>query len=67
MKDPKIPGLKEQIKGAVDLTVGKLTGNEDQQLRGQVEITNGSNQKDRSDFEDNVKNGVDTPDNPSNE
>jgi uncharacterized protein YjbJ (UPF0337 family) len=51
----------------VDLTVGKLTGNEDQELRGQVEITNGSNKKDRSDFEDNVKNGVDTPDNPSNE
>jgi uncharacterized protein YjbJ (UPF0337 family) len=67
MKDAEIPGVKEQIKGVVDLTVGKLTGNEDQKLRGQVEITNGSNKKDRSDFEDNVKNGVDTPDNPSNE
>ena len=67
MKDAKIPGLKEQIKGAVDLTVGKLTGNQDRELRGQVEITNGSNKKDRSDFDDNVKNGIDAPDNPSNE
>jgi uncharacterized protein YjbJ (UPF0337 family) len=67
MKDAKIPGFKEQIKGVVDLTVGKLIGNEDQELRGQVEITNGSNKKDRSDFDDNVKNGVDAPDNPSNE
>jgi uncharacterized protein YjbJ (UPF0337 family) len=67
MKDAKVPGLKEQIKGVVDLTVGKLTGNKDQELRGQVEITNGSNRKDRSDFDDNVKSGVDTPDNPSNE
>ena len=67
MKDMKIPGLKEQLKGAVDLTVGKLTGNEERELRGQVEITNGSNKKDRSDFDDNVKNGVEAPDNPSNE
>jgi uncharacterized protein YjbJ (UPF0337 family) len=67
MKDAKIPGVKDQIKGVIDLTVGKLTGNKDQELRGQVEITNGSNQKDKSDFEDNVKDGIDTPDNPSNE
>jgi uncharacterized protein YjbJ (UPF0337 family) len=44
-----------------------LTGNKDRELKGQVEITNGSNQKDRADWLDNVKKGADDPDNPSNE
>jgi uncharacterized protein YjbJ (UPF0337 family) len=67
MNKDKRSGVGEQIKGAVDLAIGKLTGNKDQELRGQVEITNGSNKKDREDFYDNVKKGADDPDNPSNE
>jgi uncharacterized protein YjbJ (UPF0337 family) len=67
MSAPKDNGIKEQVKGVVNLTLGKLTGNKEQELRGQVEITNGSNKKDREDFHDNVRDGVDDPDNPSNE
>jgi uncharacterized protein YjbJ (UPF0337 family) len=67
MSDAKDKGIKERVKGVVDLTLGKLTGNEEQELRGQVEITNGSNKKDREDFHDNLRNGADDPDNPSNE
>jgi len=44
-----------------------LTGNEDREPKGQVEVTNGSNRKDRGDWEENVKKGADDPDNPSNE
>jgi uncharacterized protein YjbJ (UPF0337 family) len=67
MDKSKASGVKEQLKGIVDFAVGKLTGNKDRELKGQVEITNGSNQKDRADWEDNVKKGADDPDNPSNE
>jgi uncharacterized protein YjbJ (UPF0337 family) len=62
----KLDGVKEQIKGVVNLGVGKITGNEERVLRGEVEITNGSNKKDRADFEDNVENDAVDPDNPSN-
>ncbi|CAN7464530.1 CsbD family protein [Caballeronia sp. LjRoot29] len=67
MDKEKLSGVKEQVKGVIDLTLGKLTGNEDLELRGQVEITNGSNKKDLADFKDNVDKGADDPDNPSNE
>jgi uncharacterized protein YjbJ (UPF0337 family) len=63
----KLGGVKEQIKGLADLAVGKVTGNEDRELEGGVEITNGSNKKDRADWEDNVRKGADDPGNPSNE
>jgi hypothetical protein len=43
-----------------------LTGNKDRELKGQVEITNGSNEKDRADWQDNMKKGETDPDNPSN-
>ena len=62
----KVDGVKEQIKGVVNLGIGKLTGNEDRALKGEVEITNGSNKKDKADFEDNVEKGAVDPDNPSN-
>jgi len=62
----KMDGVKEQIKGVVNLGIGKLTGNEDRALQGEVEITNGSNKKDKADFEDNVEKGAVDPDNPSN-
>ena len=67
MDKDKVDGVKEQLKGIADFTIGKLTGNEDLELKGQVEITNGSNKKDLADFNDNVEKGVDDPDNPSNE
>jgi uncharacterized protein YjbJ (UPF0337 family) len=67
MNKAKTSGVKEQLNGIVDFAAGKLTGNKDRELKGQVEITNGSNQKDRADWQDNVKKGADDPDNPSNE
>jgi uncharacterized protein YjbJ (UPF0337 family) len=67
MDKENLSGVKEQVKGVIDLTVGRLTGNEDLELRGQVEITNGSNKKDSTDFKDNVDRGADDPDNPSSE
>jgi uncharacterized protein YjbJ (UPF0337 family) len=67
MDKDKVEGVKEQLKGVADFTIGKLTGNKDRELKGQVEITNGSNKKDLADFKDNVEKGADDPDNPSNE
>jgi len=67
MDKDKVDGVKEQLKGVANLAIGKITGNEDRELQGQVEITNGSNKKDLSDFKDNVDKGADDPDNPSNE
>ena len=67
MDKEKLGGVKEQGKGVIDLTMGKLTGNEDLELRGQVEITNGSNKRNVADFKDNVEKGADDPDNTSNE
>lgn len=67
MDKAKTSGIKEQVKGVADFAVGKLTGNKDRELKGQVEITNGSNEKDRSDWPDNVQRGADDPDNPSND
>jgi len=67
MDKAKTSGIKEQVKGVADFAVGKLTGNKDRELKGQVEITNGSNEKDRSDWQDNVQRGADDPDNPSND
>ena len=67
MNKVKADGVMEQLKGIANLAVGKLTGNKDRELQGQVEITNGSNKKDRSDWQDNVRKGADDPDNPSNE
>jgi uncharacterized protein YjbJ (UPF0337 family) len=67
MNKAKTSGVKEQLKGVADFAVGKLTANKDRELKGQVEITNGSNQKDRADWQDNFKKGESDPDNPSNE
>jgi uncharacterized protein YjbJ (UPF0337 family) len=67
MKHDKAEGIKQQIKGSVNLVVGKLTGNEDRVAEGEVQITNGSNKKDRADWQDNVETGAVDPDNPSNE
>jgi uncharacterized protein YjbJ (UPF0337 family) len=67
MKHDKAEGIKQQTKGSVNLVVGKLTGNEDRVAEGEVQITNGSNKKDRTDWQDNVEKGADDPDNPSNE
>jgi uncharacterized protein YjbJ (UPF0337 family) len=66
MDEAKVDGVKEQLKGVADFDVGKLTGNKDRELRGKVEITNGSNKKDRTDWQNNVRKGADDPDNPSN-
>jgi uncharacterized protein YjbJ (UPF0337 family) len=67
MNKVKFAGVMEQVKGIANVAVGKLTGNKDRELRGQVDITNGSNKKDRADWQDNVKKGADDPDNPSDE
>lgn len=67
MDRDKVEGVKEQLKGVADFTIGKLTGDKDRELKGQVEITNGSNKKDLADFKDNVRDSADDPDNPSNE
>jgi uncharacterized protein YjbJ (UPF0337 family) len=67
MNRVKADGVKQQLKGITNFIVGKLTGNKDRELQGQVEITNGSNKKDQADWQDNVRNGADDPDNPSNE
>jgi uncharacterized protein YjbJ (UPF0337 family) len=67
MNNAKTSGVKEQLKGVADFVAGKLTGNKDRELKGQVEITNGSNQKDRADWQDNMTKRADDPDNPSNE
>ena len=48
MDEAKMDGVKEQLKGVADFAVGKLFGNKDRELRGQVGITNGSNKKDRA-------------------
>jgi uncharacterized protein YjbJ (UPF0337 family) len=66
MNKAKTSGVKEQLKGVADFAVGKLTGNKERELKGQVEITNGSNEKDRADWQDNMKKGETDPDNPSN-
>ena len=66
MKKDKVDGVKEQIKGMVNLGIGRITGNEERALKGEVEITNGSNKKDKADFEDNVEKDAVDPDNPSN-
>jgi uncharacterized protein YjbJ (UPF0337 family) len=66
MKKDKVDGVKEQIKGVVNLGIGKITGNEERALKGEVEITNGSNKKDKADFEDNVEKDAVDPDNPLN-
>jgi uncharacterized protein YjbJ (UPF0337 family) len=49
MDKDKVEGVKEQLRGVADFTIGKLTGNKDRELKGQVEITNGSNKKDLAD------------------
>jgi uncharacterized protein YjbJ (UPF0337 family) len=67
MDKAKVEGVKEQLKGVADFAVGKLFGNKDRELRGQVGITNSSNKKDRADWQDNVRKGANDPDNPSNE
>jgi uncharacterized protein YjbJ (UPF0337 family) len=67
MDKAKVEGVKEQLKGVADFAVGKLFGNKDRELRGQVGITNSSNKKDRADWHDNVRKGANDPDNPSNE
>jgi uncharacterized protein YjbJ (UPF0337 family) len=67
MNRVKADGVKQQLKGITNFIVGKLTGNKDRELQGQVEITNGSNKKDQADWRDNVRKGADDPDNPSNE
>ena len=67
MDEAKVDGVKEQLKGVADFAVGKLFGNKDRELRGQVGITNSSNKKDRADWQDNVRKGANDPDNPSNE
>jgi uncharacterized protein YjbJ (UPF0337 family) len=66
MDETKVDGVKEQLKGVADFGVGKLTDNKDRELRGQVGITNGSNKKDRTDWQNNVRKGANDPDNPSN-
>jgi uncharacterized protein YjbJ (UPF0337 family) len=66
MDEAKVDGVKEQLKGVADFAVGKLTDNKDRELRGQVGITNGSNKKDRTDWQNNVRKGANDPDNPSN-
>jgi uncharacterized protein YjbJ (UPF0337 family) len=67
MDKAKVEGVKEQLRGVADFAVGKLFGNKDRELRGQVGITNSSNKKDRADWQDNVRKGANDPDNPSNE
>ena len=67
MDKAKVEGVKEQLKGVADFAVGKLFGNKDRELRGQVGITNSSNKKDRADWQDNVRKGANDPDSPSNE
>ena len=66
MDEAKMDGVKEQLKGVADFAVGKLFGNKDRELRGQVGITNGSNKKYQTDWQNNVRKGADDPDNPSN-
>ena len=36
MDKAKVEGVKEQLKGVADFAVGKLFGNKDRELRGQV-------------------------------
>jgi uncharacterized protein YjbJ (UPF0337 family) len=67
MNGEKLDGVKEQLKGLVDLTLGKITRNKDRELQGGVAITNGSSKKERADWQDNVRKGADDPSNPSNE
>jgi uncharacterized protein YjbJ (UPF0337 family) len=67
IKFDKAEGIKQQIKGSVNLVLGMLTGNEDRVGEGEVHITNGSNKKDRADWQDNVEKGAADPDNASNE
>jgi uncharacterized protein YjbJ (UPF0337 family) len=38
MNKAKTSGVKEQLKGIVDFAAGKLTGNKDRELKGQVEM-----------------------------
>lgn len=52
-KDQK-EGIKEQVKGWTDTAIGKVTGDEDRKLKGEVEITNGANRKDYGDQKDNI-------------
>jgi uncharacterized protein YjbJ (UPF0337 family) len=65
-KDQK-DGIKDQLKGWGNTVIGTITGNEDQKVQGDVQITNGANQKDYGDQKDNIEKGIDDPGNPSNE
>lgn len=59
-------GVAETIKGYVNKGVGSLTGNEDQKVKGEVQITNGDNRKDLGDQQDDLDKGKVDPGNPSN-
>lgn len=65
-KDQK-DGIKDQLKGWGNTVIGTITGNEDRKVQGDVQITNGANQKDYGDQKDNIEKGIDDPGNPSNE
>jgi uncharacterized protein YjbJ (UPF0337 family) len=67
MNKDQASGIGEQIKGWTNTIVGTVTGNEDQKVKGDVQITNGANQKDFGDQKDNVEKGADDPGNASNE
>lgn len=67
MNQDQKDGIKEQVKGWTNTVVGTLTGDENRKVQGDVQVTNGANQKDYGDQKDNVAKGADDPGNSSNE
>jgi uncharacterized protein YjbJ (UPF0337 family) len=63
----KVEGVKEQLKGVADFAVGRLFGNKDRELRGPSRNHERFKQKDRADWQDNVRKGANDPNNPSND
>ncbi|WP_425518243.1 CsbD family protein [Paraburkholderia edwinii] len=66
MASDKTQGIKEELKGYVNKGVGSITGNDDQKLKGEAQITEGDNRKDLGDQRENAEKGKPDPGNPTN-
>ncbi|AOB30411.1 general stress protein CsbD [Bordetella sp. H567] len=55
MNKDQVKGVGEQVKGKVNETVGKATGNKSQELKGDVQQGVGKAQKAAGDVREDVK------------
>ena len=55
MNKDQVKGVGEQVKGKVNETVGKVTGNKSQELKGDVQQGLGKAQKAHGDVKEEIK------------